>query len=70
MRNPIGVGTESLRWWKASGSLSADDCVEVATTGPLWLVRDTKQNGQGPHLSFSAEQWGAVITGLKGVEVD
>jgi hypothetical protein len=52
-------------WRKSSFSGDGNSCVEVAVTrpgsrrgaGPLIGVRDTKRNGRGPVLAFSAAAW-------------
>ena len=52
-------------WRKASGC-SHGECAEVAAwrtaTLPVVAVRDTKDNGTGPVLTFTAKEW-AVFTG-------
>ncbi|MEU8683115.1 DUF397 domain-containing protein [Streptomyces sp. NPDC048611] len=48
-------------WHKSSySSASSDNCVEVADNlVTAVLVRDTKQNGQGPVLAVSPSAWAA-----------
>lgn len=58
----IGNG-QCLEWRKSSYSTFNGNCMEVA---PGVLVRDTKDDGAGPVLRFSAPAWGEFITGIKG----
>jgi Domain of unknown function (DUF397) len=52
-------------WRKSSYSGDGNSCVELAVTrpesrggtGPVVGVRDTKRNGRGPILEFSASAW-------------
>jgi len=44
-------------WHKAKASSGSGSCVQVMETEDNFLVRDTKQNGQGPVLVFSHEEW-------------
>jgi hypothetical protein len=59
--------------WKKSqrSSPSGDNCVEVCgePDGGV-LVRDTKDNGSGPVLSFTESEWKAFISGAKDGEFD
>lgn len=51
-------------WRKSSHSTAANNCVEVrGTTGGI-DVRDTKDNGLGPILSFSSEAWADFVYDL------
>ncbi len=46
-------------------------CVEVSRpNGDIILVRDTKEKGKGPNLSFNAREWNAFIKGVKDGEFD
>jgi hypothetical protein len=50
-------------WRKSSysgGNEGGSNCVEVAGTGDLIAVRDSKNPGQGV-LTFSAVQWRAFV---------
>jgi len=46
-----------LRWRKSSYSDNGGNCVEVADDTHYVLVRDTKDHGRGPVLSFPAGTW-------------
>ena len=49
--------------------LSGDSgCVEVALDTPLIGVRDTKNNGTGPILTFRPSAWAAFLDGLRSGE--
>jgi hypothetical protein len=53
-------------WHKASFSADQSDCVEVGQfpAGGI-AVRDTKADGSGPVLAFSAEAWSAFVADVK-----
>jgi hypothetical protein len=58
--------TSRLAGWRTSRhSGSSANCVEVATSGHIVGVRDTKQHGRGPVLSFTAPTWRTFITAAK-----
>lgn len=40
------------------------DCVETASSVGAVLVRDTKDNGNGPVLAFSADAWATFTARL------
>ncbi|MBY8882663.1 DUF397 domain-containing protein [Actinacidiphila acidipaludis] len=50
-------------WFKATGSGEAG-CVEVAVTPTVIGVRDTKDNGNGPILSFGRQAWTSFVQDL------
>lgn len=52
------------RWRKSSGSDSGG-CVEVAYVDGMVDVRDTKDKGNGPILSFTEHEWNAFIIGVE-----
>jgi hypothetical protein len=59
------------RWRTSSFSdNNGGDCVEVAFDGDTVLVRDTKQQGRGPVLSFTRREWEAFLAGARGGEFD
>jgi hypothetical protein len=54
------------RWRKSSYSDANGGCVEVAADEQVIGVRDTRQFGQGPVLTFPAATWLAFISSNKG----
>jgi hypothetical protein len=54
-------------WRKSTASGSQNECVEVGElpAGDI-AVRDTKADGSGPVLGFTADAWSAFITDVKG----
>ena len=57
--------SDSLRWWKSTRSGNqGGNCVEVATTGRTWYVRDSK-NRAGGMLSVDHVAWRSLVAGLK-----
>lgn len=56
---------DRLNWRKASYSGSGGgNCVEVASSGSVVLVRDTT-NRSGGTLAFSVEAWGQFTVTLR-----
>jgi hypothetical protein len=62
----------NLRWRKSSFSNGEGGaCVEVADLADGGrAVRDSKDRGAGPILSFTAEEWRAFVAGVKDGEFD
>jgi Domain of unknown function (DUF397) len=57
----------TVNWRKSTYSgASGGDCVEAATTPGLVLVRDTKNNRNGPILRVSATEWKRLTAAIKG----
>jgi hypothetical protein len=54
---PIDVGP----WQTSSYSGNGQECVEVAPFAAGVLLRDTKDHGTGPVLSFTAAQWAQFL---------
>lgn len=55
------VDAGNLGWWKSSRSGgSGGQCIEVATTGTTWFVRDSK-NRTGPVLAVSPTAWARFL---------
>jgi hypothetical protein len=52
-------------FWQTSTASGGDGCVEVRADGDRILVRDTKDNGAGPVLSFTGAEWDAFIAGAQ-----
>jgi hypothetical protein len=62
----------TVAWRKSSYSNGhGGNCVEVAElTDGGRLVRDTKDQGRGPILRFTASEWQAFVLGVRGGEFD
>jgi hypothetical protein len=56
-------------WRKSSYSSGDGNCVELAArdraAGPVVGVRDTKRDGRGPVLEFSASAWREFLGRIK-----
>lgn len=57
-------------WHKAVASNGGTNCVEVMETEDGFLVRDTKDSGSGPVLSFTHAEWAAFLAGVNNGEFD
>ena len=64
------MSTEHLVWRKAEASKPNGNCVEVVETDEDFLVRDGKDGGFGPVLSFTHAEWAAFLAGVKAGEFD
>ena len=58
------------QWHKAVASNGGTNCVEVMQTEDGFLVRDTKDAGTGPVLSFTHGEWEAFLSGVADGEFD
>jgi hypothetical protein len=58
------------QWHKADASNGGTNCVEVMETEEGFLVRDTKDDGAGPVLSFTHGEWEAFLSGVTDGEFD
>jgi Domain of unknown function (DUF397) len=56
--------------WRKSTLSTTNGCVEVAFVGDRVAVRDSKQQGGGPVLEFTAVEWAAFLGGVRGGEFD
>jgi hypothetical protein len=56
--------------WRKSSLSTTNGCVEVALVGDRIAVRDSKQEGCGPVLEFTAAEWAAFLGGVRGGEFD
>ncbi len=61
-------------WRKSSFSGDGNSCVELAATRPgsrhaAVGVRDTKRNGRGPVLEFSAQAWQEFLGRVKNTAI-
>jgi Domain of unknown function (DUF397) len=57
-----------LVWHKSTAS-GGGECVEVAFTEAVTLVRNSRQPS-GPVLSFTIPEWNAFLTGARNGEFD
>ncbi len=64
--------TSDLTGWRKSSYSGGQggNCVEVAATDGMILVRDTKDHGHGPVHRFTAARWGAFVAGVRNGQVD
>ncbi|MEV0359397.1 DUF397 domain-containing protein [Nocardia sp. NPDC050697] len=60
----------NARWFKSSYSNANANCVEVCHFAEETGVRDSKNNGIGPVLTFSLAAWTAFVDGVRGGEFD
>ena len=56
--------------WRKSTLSTTNGCVEVAFVGDRIALRDSKQQGGGPVLEFTAVEWDAFLGGVRGGEFD
>lgn len=55
--------------WKRPSRCGSNACVEVRAVGDGVQVRDSKDPG-GPALTFTADEWTALLDGAKNGEFD
>jgi hypothetical protein len=59
----------TAKWFKSSRSNGQNACVEVAfLDGGDVAVRDTKDQGSGPIMTFTPAEWDAFIGGVQDGE--
>jgi hypothetical protein len=60
---------DGLSWRKSSHSGgNGGACVEVAVSGAMILVRDTKDRGRGPVQRYAPAAWRAFVARLRDQE--
>jgi Domain of unknown function (DUF397) len=64
------VEDQGRQEWRKSTFSTTNGCVEVAVEGDRIRVRDSKQQGRGPVLEFTAAEWEAFLGGVRGGEFD
>ncbi|MGY2116011.1 DUF397 domain-containing protein [Nocardia gipuzkoensis] len=52
------------RWFKSSYSNADANCVEVCHFADGIGVRDSKDDGTGPVLTFTPSEWSAFVVGV------
>lgn len=57
-----------IEGWRKSTFSNPDNCVEHLAHGGMHHVRDTKDAGNGPVLSFTADEWAAFRQGVAAGE--
>lgn len=57
-------------WNKSTRSGAAGHCVEVRKDGEAIQMRDSKDKGAGPVLSFTTDEWNAFVGGAQDGEFD
>ncbi|QKG24298.1 DUF397 domain-containing protein [Actinomadura verrucosospora] len=60
---------EALNWRKGSGSAGANECVEVAASGPAVLIRDSRAPGAGM-LALDSAQWRTLVRSIRNGGLD
>lgn len=69
-QGPPTARTFAADWKKSSWSQGENACVEVASGSGITGVRDSKQRGSGPILTFEPELWGTFVDKLKSGQFD
>lgn len=64
------MDTPTPGWRKASRSSAQGNCVEVRFDSDRVAVRDSKDRGHGPTLTFTAAEWDAFLDGATHHEFD
>ena len=58
---------QALTWRKSSASAGQGECVEVATSGPSVLTRDSRDQA-GAVLAFTVTQWLGLLERIRNGE--
>jgi hypothetical protein len=58
-----------VNWRKSSASADSATCVEIASTGPSLLVRDSSQPS-GVLLAFTSAQWSTFLNRVRDKELN
>ena len=66
----IDAMTMDGQWRKATKSNNNGACAQVRRVGGFVEVRDSKQEGRGPILAFTPEEWDAFLDGARKGEFD
>lgn len=67
----VQIDQHKLEWTKASKSGDSNGCVEMAQLPDGGVaVRDSKQQGKGPLLTYTPKEWDAFLDGAKKGEFD
>ncbi len=68
---PTEPDSAAAAWFSSSYSgNNVGQCVEVAFVGDGVCVRDTKQHGDGPVLTFTRAEWTAFLAGVQAGEFE
>lgn len=65
----MGLEPSGLAWRKAQRSVNNGQCVELARSGSMIAIRDSK-NPVGPILMYTHAEWAAFLHGAKNGEFD
>ncbi|TDD80864.1 DUF397 domain-containing protein [Actinomadura darangshiensis] len=63
-RHVTGADLPHVRWRKSTHSNNGGSCVEAATLGRAYLVRDSK-DPNGPVLALACSDWASFLDALK-----
>lgn len=56
--------------WRKSRASGNGGCVEITDTAANVWVRDSKEQGRGPVLTFTRREWTAFLAGVRAGEFD
>lgn len=66
----MSTTSDPTQWIKAQRSNGSGNCVEMCVHEGLVQVRDTKDDGSGPILRFTSDEFAAWLDGAKRGEFD